>query len=140
MSRRTPLRTPLLAALCLALPSLALANPCGTEERGKIVLKGYEIGQTAIPQAEVERLTRFAETAATRFELCVSASVDPTGSDAANKRVSDARAAAVVKFLTDRGADPDTIKISNVEKSQITLFGLLPDDRDSERTVYVSHN
>lgn len=128
-----------LAALLLA-PSLALANPCGTKVRGTIILKGYEIGQTAIPEAERERLAQFADTAKARFSICVAASVDATGSDAANEQVSNARAATVIRFLTDRGVDPGAIQTANVESSEVTFFGLFKDDRNSERRVYVSHD
>lgn len=142
MRRSRLLAAALLAAACAPAltPAPALADACRTSGPGTIIIKGYEIGQTAIPAEERDRLAAFAETARHRFEICVSASVDRTGSDAANKKVSTARARNVVDFLAQHGVDRSKISVSNVEKSEVTFFGLFREDRAAERRVIIAHD
>lgn len=132
--------TKLFAAVFAAtlVSGAALANPCGFEERGRMVIKGYPVGETSIPADQRERLSEFAETAKFRFQICVFAQVDKQGSDAANRRVVDGRAANVRRFLIDRGVRPDAITIATQEEAA-TFFGLLPSDQDDDRRVMVTH-
>lgn len=129
----------MLIALMAALPAGALANPCGFEERGRIVVTGYAVGQTAIPADQQARLAEFAETAKHRDGICVYAQVDKQGSKAANERVASGRAENVRRFLLARGVPGDAIRIG-AQKEAFTLFGLLPADQDDDRRVYVTHN
>lgn len=117
----------------------ALANPCGYDEAGKIVVVGYATGATAIPADQKEKLGDFAETAKHRFEICIFAQVDKQGSEAANDKIAEGRAKAVRDFLTSKGVKADTIKIATQDKA-FTLFGLLKDDQDDDRRVLVTHN
>ncbi len=129
----------LAAALAAATAGAALANPCGFEERGRVVIKGYATGQTAIPDDQVERLARFAETAKFRDGICLFAQVDATGSDEANARVAQGRADRVREFLAKRGVPRDVMQVAKQEEA-FTFFGLLPDDQASDRRVVVTHN
>lgn len=117
----------------------ALANPCGFDEAGKVVVVGYATGATAVPADQKEKLAEFAETAKHRFEICIFAQVDKQGSKAANERVAEGRAKAVRDFLKTKGVKADTIKIATQDKA-FTLFGLLKDDQDDDRRVMVTHN
>ncbi len=119
--------------------SPALANPCGFEERGRMVVVGYAVGATAVPADQRARLAKFAATAKFRDGICVFAQVDKQGSEAANIRVANARAAAVRKYLLAKGVRDDAIQVGTQEKA-FTLFGLLPSDQDDDRRVYVTHN
>jgi hypothetical protein len=132
------LTLPLAAALILAAAP-ALANPCGFDERGRMVVVGYAVGATAVPGDQKPRLAEFAETAKFRDEVCIFAQVDKQGSDAANVRVADGRADGVRKYLISKGVRADAIKIGKQEKG-FTLFGLLKEDQDDDRRVYVTHN
>lgn len=117
----------------------ALANPCGFDEAGKLVVVGYDTGATAVPADQKEKLAEFADVAKHRFEICIFAQVDKQGTEAANKRVADARANAVRDFLMARGVKSDTVKIAKQDKG-FTLFGLLKDNQDDDRRVTVTHN
>ena len=66
----------------------ALANPCGFEEQGRIVVTGYAVGATAVPADQKERLDKFIETAKFRHEICVFAQVDKQGTKEANIKVA----------------------------------------------------
>lgn len=131
------------AILTMALVSLlaapAFANPCGFEERGRMVVVGYAVGATAIPADQKDKLAEFAETAKFRDGVCVYAQVDKQGSEAANLKVANGRADAVRKFLLSKGVRSDTIKIGKQEEA-FTLFGLLSSDQDDDRRVFVTHD
>ena len=127
------------AALLALLPLAAFANPCGFQEAGRLVVKGYPVGGTAIPASEKERLARFAETACHRFGICVFAQVDEQGTEAANERVATTRAAAVHDFLIARGVKRDTIRIA-LQEDAVTFFGLLPSDQADDRRVVATHD
>lgn len=140
--RQTAARAFAALAACLAvaaLPGLAAANPCGQDERGKVVVEDYATGQTAVPETYRDRLAAFAETAKARFGVCIFAQADAQGSEEANARVAQARAEAVRAFLVERGVEPGAIEIATQEKA-ITLFGLLPEDQSNDRRVTVTHN
>ncbi|MBK0401018.1 OmpA family protein [Limibaculum sp. M0105] len=129
----------LAAAFVAASASVALANPCGFSETGRVVIKGYPVGATAIPKDQVDRLTRFAETASHRFAICVLAQVDKQGTKAANEKVAKGRAEKVRAFLIKQGVKPDAIKIA-LQEEALTFFGLLPSDQDDDRRVVVTHD
>ncbi|MEM8791867.1 MAG: OmpA family protein [Pseudomonadota bacterium] len=129
-----------LAALALTLAAgAASANPCGFPEAVRLVVKGYPIGGTAVPAEQRERLSKFAETAKDRFEICVFAQVDKTGSDAANQRVAEGRAQGVVNYLVNQGVPARYIEVAKQEEA-LTFFGLLPDNQDDDRRVVVTHD
>lgn len=133
-----------LIPLCLAVglmlvPALAQANPCGFEEKARFVVKGYPTGGTAIPREHRDRLANFADTAKFRDGVCIFAQVDAQGSEAANRQVADRRAKVVRDFLIARGVPADVISLADFETS-FTLFGLIPEDRQSNRRVMVTHN
>jgi outer membrane protein OmpA-like peptidoglycan-associated protein len=132
------LTIPLAAALILAAAP-ALANPCGFEERGRMVVVGYAVGATAVPGDQKAKLAEFAETAKFRDGVCVFAQVDKQGSEEANIRVANGRADGVRKFLISKGVPSDSIKIGKQEKG-FTVFGLLKSDQDDDRRVVVTHN
>lgn len=137
--RRTYLPTFLLAALIIAPASMAMANPCGFEERGRMVVIGYDVGQTAVPAEARPRLAEFAETARFRDGVCVFAQVDDQGSDEANRRVATGRAENVRRFLLEKGVADQAIKVAQQAKA-FTFFGVLSSDQDDDRRVYVTHN
>jgi outer membrane protein OmpA-like peptidoglycan-associated protein len=128
-----------LAALLALAAAPALANPCGFDERGRMVVVGYAVGATAVPADQKPKLAEFAETAKFRNGICVFAQVDAQGSKEANIRVADGRAEAVRTFLVSKGVRPDAIRIGTQEKG-FTLFGLLKEDQDDDRRVYVTHD
>ena len=117
----------------------ALANPCGFEEQGRIVVTGYAVGATAVPADQKERLDKFIETAKFRHEICVFAQVDKQGTKEANIKVATKRAEGVRKYLVSKGVPADAIKIAKQEEA-FTFFGLLPSDQDDDRRVFVTHN
>ena len=130
----------LSAATALILSAgVANANPCGFSEAKTITIKGYAIGATAVPKDQQERLAQFADTAKARFEICVFAQVDKTGSDEANRKVAQSRADGVVNFLVKRGVKREHIQIAKQEEA-LTFFGQLPDDQKDDRRVVVSHD
>jgi outer membrane protein OmpA-like peptidoglycan-associated protein len=134
------MRTTLLATtMALLMITPALAGPCGFEENGRLVIKGYAIGATAVPKEQKARLTEFAETAKHRDGICIFAQVDATGSEEANKKVAQARADKVRRFLASLGVSEDAMKIEKQDKA-FTLFGLMPDNQDDDRRVVVTHN
>lgn len=134
------LRKALLLVIAVVLPAtVALANPCGFEERRRMVVKGYDVGQTAIPADEKRRLAEFAETAKFRDSICVFAQVDKQGSKEANIRVATGRAENVRSFLIGQGVPAGAIEIRK-QVEAFTLFGLLPSDQSDDRRVYVTHN
>lgn len=131
---------PLVLAALLVLPAgVAMANPCGFEERGRIVVTDYDIGQTAVPADQKRRLAEFAETARFRDGICIFAQVDEQGSDEANRRVAEGRAEKVRRFLLGEGVPEEAIKVERQAKA-FTFFGLLPSSQDDDRRVYVTHN
>jgi hypothetical protein len=132
-------RSILIAGLMSLLTAPAFANPCGFEEKGRMVVVGYAVGATAIPADQKAKLAEFAETAKFRYGICVYAQVDKQGSEAANLRVANGRAAAVKKFLLSKGVKNDAIKIGKQEEG-FMLFGLLPKDQDDDRWVLVTHD
>ena len=126
------MRTALLATtLAFLMTTPALAGPCGFDEVGRLVIKGYAIGATAVPEEQKPRLTEFAE--------CIDESGDSTGSEEANKKVAQARADGVRKFLASQGVPNDVMVIMKQDKA-FTLFGLLSDDQDDDRRVVVTHD
>ncbi len=131
--------TVLVAALLSLAVTPALANPCGFEEQGRMVVVGYAVGATAVPADQQAKLAKFAATAKFRDGICVFAQVDRQGSKAANKRVADGRAEAVRRFLLAKGVRAGTIQV-DTQKKAFTLFGLLPSDQHDDRRVYVTHN
>jgi len=131
--------TVLVAALLSLAVTPALANPCGFEEQGRMVVVGYAVGATAVPADQQAKLAKFAATAKFRDGICVFAQVDGQGSKAANKRVADGRAEAVRRFLLAKGVRAGSIQVST-QKKAFTLFGLLPSDQRDDRRVYVTHN
>ncbi len=134
------MRTTLLATtLAFLMATPALAGPCGFDEAGRVVIKGYAIGATAVPAEQKARLTKFAETAKHRFGICIFAQVDATGSEEANKKVAQARADGVRKFLASQGVPNDVMVIRKQDKA-FTLFGLLSDDQANDRRVVVTHD
>ena len=136
---RRMIPTVLLAALLAGVSAAAMANPCGFEERGRMVVTGYGIGQTAVPGDQKAKLAEFAETAKFRGGICIFAQVDGQGSDEANKRVAAGRAENVRRFLAASGVPAGAMRIGRQEKA-FTLFGILPSDQDDDRRVYVTHN
>lgn len=131
---------PFLLAAALMLPATAaLANPCGFEERGRLTVKGYAVGQTAVPAGQKRHLAEFAETARHRDSICVFAQVDKQGSDQANERVAKGRAENVRRYLRENGVPDEAIRIGE-QVEAFTFFGLLPSDQDDDRRVYVTHN
>ncbi|MHA1536761.1 MAG: OmpA family protein, partial [Alphaproteobacteria bacterium] len=134
------MKTTLLAtAIVFMTITQALAGPCGFEEKGRLVITGYAIGATAVPAEQKARLTEFAKTAKHRFGICIFAQVDATGSEEANKKVAQARADGVRKFLASQGVANDVMVIMKQEKA-FTLFGLLSDDQANDRRVVVTHD
>ena len=127
------------AVLLSLLAAPALANPCGFEEKGRMVVVGYAVGATAIPTDQKAKLAEFAKTAKARFGVCIFAQVDKQGSEAANLKVANGRAEAVRKFLLSEGVSADTIKVGKQEEA-FTFFGLLSSDQDDDRRVFVSHD
>jgi len=134
---RSALTSGLILAALAAAP--ALANPCGIDQARSATVKGYDVGQTAMPEDQEKRLIEFADTAAHASNVCVFAQVDKQGAPAANQEVADARAAAVVRFLTDLGVKPDRIQTAT-QAEAVTLFGLLDNDQPDDRRVVVSHD
>ena len=132
-------RTVIAAGAAALLAAPALANPCGFDERGRMVVVGYGVGVTAIPDDQKEKLTEFAQTAKFRDGVCIFAQVDKQGSEAANERVAKGRAETIRKFLISKGVKHDAVKIGKQEEA-FTLFGLLPRDQDDDRRVFVTHN
>lgn len=138
------MRKALLFAMAAVLPATlpatgALANPCGFDESRRMVVKGYGVGQTAIPVEEKRRLAEFAETAKFRDGVCVFAQVDEQGSKEANVRVATRRAENVRSFLISQGVPARAIETRR-QVEAFTLFGLLPSDQSDDRRVYVTHN
>ena len=128
-----------LALVAYLIASPALAGPCGFKERGRVVVNGYGVGATAVPETERERLKKFAETAKTRDGICVFAQVDKQGTKEANKKVAQQRAEGVRKFLINQGVLSESIVIAKQEEA-FTLFGLLSDDNAKDRRVMVTHD
>lgn len=137
--RNAALAAGIAAAAVMLAAAPALANPCGFEERGRMVVRGYGTGVTAIPADQKSTLDEFAATAKFRDNICVFAQVDGQGSEEANKRVARQRAETVRKYLVAKGVKPDAIRIGKQEKA-FTLFGLLKKDQPDDRRVYVTHN
>lgn len=134
------MRTALIAAMLLIVPAAqALANPCGFKEAGRVVVRGYPVGGTAIPEDQKDRLRKFAETAKHRYGICIFAQVDKQGSEAANEKVARGRADKVRAFLIAEGVKRDTIEIAKQEDA-LTFFGLLPSDQKNDRRVVVTHD
>lgn len=79
------------------------------------------------------------DTARFRDGVCVFAQVDKQGSKEANIRVADGRADAVRRFLISKGVPAGAIKIGKQEEA-FTLFGLLKEDQDDDRRVFVTFN
>lgn len=129
----------LVALSAGAISGAATANPCGFDERGRMVVTGYGVGQTAVPGDQKTKLATFAETAKYRDSICVFAQVDEQGSKAANERVAQGRADGVRRFLMGQGVPGEAIRIGRQEKA-FTLFGLLPSDQGDDRRVFVTHN
>ncbi len=127
-------RTIVAAGLVLLLATPVLANPCGFEEQGRMVVVGYAVGATAVPADQRAKLAKFAATAKFRDEICVFAQVDKQGSEAANIRVANGRAGAVRRFLLAKGVRADTITLGKQEKA-FTLFSLLSSDQPSTRSI-----
>ena len=119
----------------LALP--VAAAECGAGGKGATTIN-YDTGQTTLTAEHKARLAEFAETAKFRDAVCVFAQVDAQGTAEANKRVANARAANVKKYLIAQGVPADRILIAE-ETSSTTLFGLLSADRAGERRVTVSY-
>ena len=132
-------RLAIFSAILALAATPALANPCGFKERGRMVVTGYAVGQTKVPDEEKAKLAEFAETAKHRHGICVFAQVDKQGSEEANKRVADGRAKAVTDFLKSNGVPADAIKIATQEEA-FTFFGLLKSDQDDDRRVMVTHD
>jgi len=117
----------------------ALANPCGFEERGRVMVTGYAVGATAIPADQKEGLDKFIETAKFRDGVCVFAQVDKQGSEEANIKVATKRAETVRKYLISKGVKAEAIKVAKQEEA-FTFFGLLKEDQQKDRRVFVTHN
>ena len=127
------------AAALILIAAPAFANPCGFDERGRMVVTGYAVGQTTIPGDQKAKLAEFAETAKFRTGICVFAQVDKQGSDAANERVASGRAENVRQYLLSQGVKADAIRIGKQEEA-FTFFGLLSSDQEDDRRVFVTHN
>lgn len=132
-------RTLITAIAFAALTTSAFANPCGFKDAGSIVVKGYEVGATAVPEPERSRLAQFAETAKHRFGICIFAQVDKQGSEEANRKVAAARAEKVMSFLEKQGVPRDVMKVATQDEA-FTFFGLLPEDQSADRRVMVTHD
>lgn len=132
-------RTLIAAALIALAATPAFSNPCGLKEQRRVVVAGYGVGATAVPDDQKEKLAKFAETAKERFGICIFAQVDKQGSDEANARVAESRAQNVRKFLVSHGVPEKYIEIAKQEKG-FTLFGLLSRDQDDDRRVVVTHD
>ncbi len=128
-----------VAALLMLPATVATANPCGFEERGRMVVTGYDVGQTAVPGDAKARLAEFAETARHRHGICVFAQVDDQGSEEANRRVAEGRAENVRRFLLEQGVPSQSIEVAKQAKA-FTFFGLLPANQDDDRRVVVTHD
>jgi len=128
-----------LAIAVSLIGTAALANPCGFEESGRVTIKGYAVGATAVPKDQQERLVKFAETAKFRDGVCIFAQVDKQGSKEANQKVAQARADKVRKFLLAKGVPAGAMKIAKQEDA-LTFFGLLSSDQPSDRRVVVTHD
>ena len=131
--------TLLATAMAFLMTTPVLAGPCGFDEAGRLVIKGYAIGATAVPAEQKARLTKFAETAKHRFGICIFAQVDATGSDEVNIKVAQARAANVRQFLASHGV-PDDVMVNKKQDKAFTFFGLLSDDQANDRRVVVTHD
>ncbi len=128
----------LTAAILVAVMALpAAAAECGAGGSGAVTVN-YDTGQTKLTKEHRARLAEFAETAKYRDAVCVFAQVDAQGTAEANKRVANARADNVRRFLVDQGVPEDRILIATEEEGQ-TLFGLFGDDQKNERRVTVSY-
>lgn len=130
-----------LSALAIAVAFLTaaptFAAECGKGGQGPVTIE-YATGQSALTRDHKRQLARFAETAKYRDWVCVFAQVDAQGSKAANKRLAQARAQKVKRFLISKGVKADRILIAREEKGN-TLFGLLDDDQQNDRRVTVSY-
>ncbi|MEM6490015.1 MAG: OmpA family protein [Pseudomonadota bacterium] len=133
------IRFTLTTVAMVLMANAALANPCGFKQRGKIVVEEYAIGETQVPAPERERLAAFAETAKFRSNICIFAQVDATGTDEANRRVAEARAQSVRRFLAERGVPDDRMAIEK-EETSFTLFGLIDAEQGNDRRVTVTHD
>lgn len=132
-------RTLIAAAIFALAATPAFSNPCGLKEQGRVVVVGYGVGATAIPDDQKEALAKFAETAKHRFGICIFAQVDKQGSEEANARIAEGRAQNVRKFLISHGVQAKSIQIAKQEKG-FTLFGILPRNQDDDRRVFVTHD
>ena len=129
-----------IAALAFGLLATpALANPCGFSESGRVVIKGYAVGATAVPEDQKSRLAEFADTAKHRFHICIFAQVDKQGSKDANRKVAQARADGVRAFLAQHGVPADAMTVAKQEEA-MTFFGLLSSDQPDDRRVMVTHD
>ena len=126
-----------LAATLLALCTTpVLAAECGAGGTGAISFL-YETGRTAVTRAHKDRLVNFIDIAKTKDAVCIFAQVDAQGTEAANKRVAEARAQNMKCYLVTKGILADRILIAK-ESESFTLFGLLDSDQAGERKVTVS--
>lgn len=129
-----------LAALAIVLAGAAVpavAAECGKGGNGTMSIS-YDTGKTALTREHRAKLAKFADVAKHQSWVCVFAQVDAQGSDEVNKRVANARSQNVKKFLISKGVPAANILIASQEKG-ITLFGLLGDDKQSDRRVTVSY-
>ncbi len=122
-------------AAALAIP--AYAAECGAGGKGQTTVF-YDTGKTAVTAQHKRDLAEFIDIAKSRDAVCVFAQVDAQGSDAANKRVADARANNIRRYLISQGVPAGNILIAK-EDSSFTLFGLLDADQKNERRVTVSY-
>lgn len=128
-----------LAAIMLAITALPVtAAECGAGGQGAVSFL-YDTGKTAVTRAHKERLAEFIDVAKHRTAVCIFAQVDAQGSEAANKRVAEARAQNMKRYLVSKGVKADRVLIAK-ESESFTLFGLLGDDQEGERKVTVSYS
>ncbi len=132
-------QTLITAVAFAAFATSALANPCGFKDAGSMVVTGYAVGATAVPEPERQKLTKFAETAKHRFGICIFAQVDKQGSKDANRKVAQARAQNVMAYLEQQGVPRKVMKVATQDEA-FTFFGLLPDDQAADRRVMVTHD
>lgn len=115
----------------------AMAAPCGAGGEGTQSIH-YDTGKTGLTSAHKAKLATFIDIAKHRTAVCVFAQVDAQGTEAANKRVANARAENVKRYLIQQGVKADRIQIAKEEES-FTLFGLLDEDSKNDRRVTVSY-
>lgn len=133
------MRKIMLGLIMMAMTAIpAVAAECGAGGTGAVSML-YGTGKTGVTSAHKKQLADFIDIAKTKDAVCIFAQVDAQGSEAANKRVADARAKNMKSYLVSRGIKADRILIAK-ESESFTFFGLLEADQEGERKVTVSYS